>query len=486
MTTNPTKNFKFSRPLFDSGSWHDDVNGNFTVIDALFKSMGLTAVTRAWATGTAFAVDDRAIDPLTGITYQCNVAHTSGMTTMADDIAAHPTWWTVVTTGVVVREGFQSGTTYYVGDFVYQTSEYLAGIVETEFIGGANLRANIGNLGVIYDIKEPMTAIASMVRTDAPQSFTAAQKGQARANIGANVLSGFRNKFINGNFIVNQRPISSLAAGQTAFVTDRWILVNGTNQTLNISLIDAGLYTIGPVDPRNALALGFLSPPTTGSVSLVQRVEDVRTLAKDKATASLLVLESPWGAGAINSDLVYGGGGSATAFVSFGPISAGAGLKTAVADIPPTVDKIIGTNSYLSVGFTWSPRSTGSHVVTDFSLVRGDASAESNPFAPRHPQQEFALCQRYYTVVATNDGGASTYKLCTSAAGSLYNSAQSLPVPMRISSPTITQLTPPLLEGSVATMDFQATSTGFITYCSTSAAGGYRARNAVYGLSAEL
>lgn len=26
-----------------------------------------------------------------------------------------------------------------------------------------------------------------------------------------------------------------------------------------------------------------------------------------------------------------------------------------------------------------------------------DATSETDPFSPRHPQQEFALCQRYYT-----------------------------------------------------------------------------------------
>lgn len=153
MTINPTKHYNLSRPTFNEMSWHDDVNGNMTVIDALMKSFGITPVSSVWLIETAYVIGDRTIDPDDGTVWEAEVDHTSGSGTFAADRAAHPTYWSSVATGVVIRGQFVTGQDYLVGDLVYDTTEQLGGVVIDAFTGGANLRVHIADLDVIYDLE---------------------------------------------------------------------------------------------------------------------------------------------------------------------------------------------------------------------------------------------------------------------------------------------------------------------------------------------
>ncbi len=50
-----------------------------------------------WAISTAYTLASKVIDPVDSSYWICNVAHTSGTGTMADDRTAHPTYWLSVT-----------------------------------------------------------------------------------------------------------------------------------------------------------------------------------------------------------------------------------------------------------------------------------------------------------------------------------------------------------------------------------------------------
>ena len=72
--------------------------------------------------------------------------------------------------------------------------------------------------------------------------------------------------------------------------------------------------------------------------------------------------------------------------------------------MPSIAGKVLGTdgNDFLTVAFDIKRGAFGTNLGSDnidiahVSLVEGDATAEYDPFSPRHIQQELALCQRYY------------------------------------------------------------------------------------------
>lgn len=188
------------------------------------------------------------------------------------------------------------------------------------------------------------------------QSFTPEQKGQARANIDAGILSGFRNKIINGDFTVNQRGASSKAQSVGVYGYDRWKgHADGIEQV--IEGLPAGTYT-----------------------------------------------------------LTFGGGGTGSV----------GGQTPSVS--PAVFTVATGGNISVVVPAT----------ATRVSLVPGDATAEDDPFSPRHIQQETALCQRYFERVAGTLG--------TNTDPGYYFRYS---VPKRISPPTLSWNTSP---GATITM----------------------------------
>lgn len=77
-------------------------------------------------------------------------------------------------------------------------------------------------------------------------------------------------------------------------------------------------------------------------------------------------------------------------------------------NVPSISGKTIGDGSHLWFEFVLSAGTsnatsgssigiqTGTFDIAHVSFVEGDATAEANPFAPRHIGQEWELCQRYY------------------------------------------------------------------------------------------
>lgn len=87
-----TTNLGLELPTFNETTWHDDVNGNFEILDSAFGALNISG---AWANATAYSTGDRVVDVTSALVYYCLVAHTSiaSPSTFADDRTANPTYW---------------------------------------------------------------------------------------------------------------------------------------------------------------------------------------------------------------------------------------------------------------------------------------------------------------------------------------------------------------------------------------------------------
>lgn len=267
---------------------------------------------------------------------------------------------------------------------------------------------------------------------DQSVALSAAQQGQARADLGVEVVSGTRNKIINGDFVVSQRGSSgTIATGASAWVGDRWRLTNNSNQPLAWSIVtaqdDGGR-------PGNLLAIVFSVAPTTGTIDLVQNIEGVRTLAGRGVTFSVEVRGNTPIAGQAHNFALYqrfGSGGSpetTTATV----LPATVGYHKSFMVLPSTSGKTVGVGSTLSASLIFTPRTTGTLFLKRISVVEGDATQETDPFSERHIEEEVALCSRYY------QNWDNSFALASGDAANINKYV--LPVTMR-AVPTITQTT---------------------------------------------
>lgn len=258
-------------------------------------------------------------------------------------------------------------------------------------------------------------ALAKRLRVDAAQTFSAAEMGRARANVDASILGGFRNKFINGDFQIAQRGSSfTVPANTGAYVADRWIIQNATNQPCTIFLTphsyDVGSPVLSPGHPIFYATARFATAPTSGLLYIVQHIENVRTLVGKLCTLRGF-LKAPAAAAA---DVVapyarqfFGSGASAevtTAGFSVGPMNIATAYhatdnkREALITPPSLVGKAVAAGSFLEMGFTIAARAAGDYQWGHMSLVEGDATAEEDCFALRHIATEQMLCERYYEI----------------------------------------------------------------------------------------
>lgn len=260
-----------------------------------------------------------------------------------------------------------------------------------------------------YDA-EWVTSEAATAVSYGPQSLNAAQQGQARANIGAGILPGFRNKIINGNFDVWQRGVGPF--GNNVFNADRWFLVAGAG---SVNTVNRGDTTSLPIRGLSAYRLRWGRPtPGSGESLLLQKIEDVRTLEGKRATLTFWASQTAGIPISLTAKQVFGTGGSAEVSFTIAPqfnlpSSSGTWAKYSFSfDVPSVSGKTIGDGSYLEIRFVRPPTGglpTAELSLARVSLVEGDATAEDDPFSPRHIQQELALCQRYYKRVVVGIGG---------------------------------------------------------------------------------
>lgn len=211
------------------------------------------------------------------------------------------------------------------------------------------------------------------------------------------------NKIYNGTGIVSQRANTfTVAANTTVYTADRWRITNGTNQALTVTPNNAIAFSGSGAYP--SLKLKFNTAPTSGNVTLSQRINGADTLAGNNATLSFANYFNETISGSTFLKQNFGTGGSADVTLStqtFTGTSTG-GVPAVVKQlyvIPSTEAKTFGTGHYLEWNLVMPIRSTGNVILTNMSLVEGDQTAQPDPYAKRTYQQEISLCQYYFATI---------------------------------------------------------------------------------------
>lgn len=240
------------------------------------------------------------------------------------------------------------------------------------------------------------------VKYDAMQSLTPLEKGQVRGNIGADLLGGFRNKTTNGDFDVWQRGTSFGPSTTDQYTADRWLAAkSGATATISRQLHTLG-QTAVPGNPTYFLRYNVSG--ADNNAGIYQRFEEVKSFSGKKITITFYLKHVTTAATNLTLQLsqVFGTGGSPSPTVNT-TVSAAITTTTSwtkkqfVVDVPSISGKTLGTaGDYLQFGLFNPTNQIFDFDISHVSLVEGDATAEIDPFSPRHIQQELALCQRYY------------------------------------------------------------------------------------------
>jgi hypothetical protein len=264
-------------------------------------------------------------------------------------------------------------------------------------------------------------------------------------SINGGPLSGFRNKIINGDFEVARRSSSVVAGTGFKYVTDRWARVT-TGSTLAYAQQEfAAGVTMPPGNPRYYGRFTVVSVASATNFAIAYHaMEDVRTLSGQTVTVTFYAKADA--SKNIGFELYqwFGLGGSPSSAIT-GIGAQQCALTTSwqrfdiLVAVPSIAGKTRGTDGsdhlelvfWFDAGSTFDSRASsigqqsGTFDIAHVSIVEGDARQETDPFSPRHIQQEVALCQRYYS-----SGGTTTWQgAATSGIVEAVN--VSFPVPLR-------------------------------------------------------
>jgi hypothetical protein len=234
---------------------------------------------------------------------------------------------------------------------------------------------------------------------------------------GAQFAAG-KNKIINGDFGINQRAFTSNTTSLT-YNFDRWLQANGgTSGTLTTTpqTFTAGAAPVAGYEGKNFLQGVTAAGANTDTFAfMVQRIEDVRTLAGQTATFSFWAKASS-GTPKIALELGqnFGTGGSPSASVltavSAVTISTSWARYSITTTVPSISGKTVGTtantsylimNLWLSAGTDFNSRASSIGLQNNtFQIwgVQAEAANTASNFqtATGTLQGELALCQRYY------------------------------------------------------------------------------------------
>lgn len=252
-------------------------------------------------------------------------------------------------------------------------------------------------LGTKADSETTLEALLNRVRVDEAQSISSAQRGQARANIGAGILSGHRNKIINGDFGIWQRGTSfSGVTGAVQFGPDRWTAFQAGATVAWSQVAFSNGQNVIPGEPE---FFGRVTAGAGSSLSVGQRIESARTLAGKRVTVTGYVKGNAERTCDVSLRQLFGSGGSTTVVTTLGSVNIlnGVWSKFSFTGVLPSIaGKTLGANHCLGLFFENFSSASFQFDVARVSVVEGDATTEEDPFAARHQQQELDLCYRYY------------------------------------------------------------------------------------------
>lgn len=217
------------------------------------------------------------------------------------------------------------------------------------------------------------------------------------------------NYIINGGFDIWQRGTSFSSAGYTA---DRWALVyDGTGATRTVS---QQAFTPGSAPVAGYESSYFLrwqqSVAGTGGTynDIVNRIEDVRTLAGQVVTISFWAKADAARVVTIYLNQNFGSGGSGQVGTG-GTVTVGTSWArySLTITLPSISGKTIGAGSYLGADFFVANNST---FTLDIWGVQVEQGTTATPFRrnANSLQAELAACQRYYWRL-TNSSSSDSY-----------------------------------------------------------------------------
>ena len=241
-----------------------------------------------------------------------------------------------------------------------------------------------------------------------------------------------KNKFINGDFYVNQRNLTSQTT-DGAYGFDRWRMYASSGGTYFAQTFTPGTAPVAGYEGKN-----FARIVTTGQsgasvyTSIDQPIEDVRTFAGQTVTISFWA-KAATGTPKISLEILqnFGSGGSATVITNATAVTiSNAWVRYSVSvAIPPISGTTIGTGSYIDITFWVSAGTSFASRVNsigiqsntfDFWGIQVEAGSVATPFttATGTLSGELAACQRYYERKTTAAYGL--YGLSYANSGNLY------------------------------------------------------------------
>jgi hypothetical protein len=226
-----------------------------------------------------------------------------------------------------------------------------------------------------------------------------------------------KNKIINGDFGINQRAFTSTTTTST-FGFDRWYYnASGGTATYSTQAFTVGTAPVAGYEGVNFARLAC----TIGNdfCSLIQRIEDVRTLAGQTATLSFWAKgTNPATLGSLGATLEqnFGSGGSSSVVLtqqSF-VLTANWQRYSLTYTVPSISGKTIGTSSSLAVVIGQGTSTSTDSFTMDLWGVQVEEGSTASPFqtATGTIQGELAACQRYY------------YRVTSDAANKLFGMGQ--------------------------------------------------------------
>lgn len=153
MPSSRTANFRLYLPNFNDRGWDSEINGNTRVIDAVLgKYAAIRNIVGVWENSTAYSVDDTVVDSTDGTLWAANSNLTSSTspTTFSQERTNNPSYWRSVTVEARYRGEWETGTTYYVGDFVV-SGDYYA-VANTQHVAGATFAGDTTYWDVLVDL----------------------------------------------------------------------------------------------------------------------------------------------------------------------------------------------------------------------------------------------------------------------------------------------------------------------------------------------
>jgi hypothetical protein len=256
-----------------------------------------------------------------------------------------------------------------------------------------------------------------------------------------------KNKFINGDFFINQRSFSSQVNGTGTFGFDRWKMngIDGTT-TFSAQTFTPGTAPVAGYESTNYLRIVTTSQTATNAESdFFQPIENVRTFAGNPVTISFWAkANSGTPKMAVELRQNFGSGGSSVVStpVGFVTISTSWARYSLTVNVPSVSGKTIGAGSainvvlFVSAGTDLNTRASSIGIQSNTFETWGlqaEYGSKATPFqtATGTIQGELAACQRYY-LRTTAGGNFGRFAIgmadATTSSSLIYNA----PVSMRI------------------------------------------------------